>query len=167
MTRWKFVSSTVDALEVMSCQMAAIGFRCHKDALAYVVADGTPNAPILLEHRYVRMPADDRPGQLVWARMEVQEILQRVAPVSVTFKAAEPISRTKDLGRAEVEGILQEAVRSFGLNPLRRIKSQIRSDLGFTRTARYLNEALLGDLADLPANQRDAGLAALAALANA
>jgi hypothetical protein len=147
--------------------MAAIGFRCSKDAIAYVVVDGTSQDPVLVEHARIPFPAGSRTEQLLWVRMEVQEIVQRAQPTAVAFKATEPSARTKDLLRAEVEGVLQEAVGAEGLEALRRIKSQIRADVKFERPARYLETLLHGDLGDLPANRREAALAALAALAHA
>jgi hypothetical protein len=145
----------------------AVGFRCHKDSIVYVVLDGDLSAPRVIEHRQTPMPRGDRPDQLVWLRQEVQEIVQRSRPSTVAFKAAEPVARTKDLGRAEVEGVLQEAVRTLDLLPLRRVKSQIKADLDFARPARYLSTLLTGELARLPTNRAEAALVALAALANA
>jgi hypothetical protein len=39
--------------------VSVIGFRCFKDALAYVVLDGTPDVPEVIEHAVVRMPSPD------------------------------------------------------------------------------------------------------------
>ena len=113
------------------------------------------------------MPKTPRGDQLVWLRQEAQEIVQRVQPDAVSFKAAETLARTKDLGSEEAEGVLQEAVTASGLAPTRRIWSQVKADLGFPRPARYLPTVLTGSLADLPANRGEAALVALAALANA
>jgi hypothetical protein len=145
----------------------AVGFRCFKNAIAYVVLDGDVGNPTLVEHHHTRLPTSARAAQLVWVRMEVQEIIERAQPTAIAFKATEPVSRTKDLGRSEVEGVLQEAVGSAGLEPLRRVKSQIKADLTFERPARYLESLLEGDLRVIPANRREAALAALSALAHA
>jgi hypothetical protein len=147
--------------------VAVIGFRCYGDALAYVVLDGAVDDPVLVEHDHLRMPRGDRPQQLAWARKEVQEIAQRTAASGVAYKAAEPVARTKDLARAEAEGVLQEALADLGLTPIRRIKKQIKSDIGFAGPAGELEAALTGPLAELPANRREAALAALAAFAHA
>jgi hypothetical protein len=149
------------------CCVPAVGFRCFKDAIAYVVVDGDLEAPILVEQHHTRLPTGSRGSQLVWVRMEVQEIIERAQPTAVAFKATEPVSRTRDLARSEVEGVLQEAVGSVGLEPLRRVKSQIRADLHFERSARYLESLLDGDFGSIPANRREAALAALSALSHA
>jgi hypothetical protein len=147
--------------------MPVIGFRCHKDALACVVLDGSVDEPQLLEQHFIRMPKAERAEQLVWLRQEIQEIIQRTTPSAVAFKSAEAIARRKDLGRAETEGVLQEAVRASGLLPHRRVWSQIKADLHFPKAARYLPSLLTGPLGTLPANRREAALAALAAFAHA
>lgn len=147
--------------------MAVVGFRCHKDALTYVVLDGDRSDPRVLDHGSTRMPKSDRADQLVWLRQEVQEIMDRTDPAAVSFKPAETVARTRDLGRAEAEGVLQEAVRSRGLTPVRRLKSQIKADLGFPKPARYLESLLVGPLAHLPGNRHEAALVALAALTDA
>jgi hypothetical protein len=147
--------------------MAVIGFRCAKDALTYVVLDGTTDEPVVVEHRMTTMPKTDRASQLVWLRREVHEILERTGPDAVAFKAAESIARTKDLARAECEGVLQEAVRVRELSPVRLINAKIKSELDFERPAKYLDSLLVGPLAALPKNRQEAALAALAALSDA
>jgi hypothetical protein len=147
--------------------MAVIGFRCYHSSLAVVVLDGSSADPILIDHVHVSMPSDARPSQLAWLRKEVREIVARVSPELVAYKAPEGSARTRDLGRAEAEGVLQEAVHSAGIDVVRRLKTQIRVDIGFAQQARYLENALQNypALGDLPANRRDAALAALSALA--
>jgi hypothetical protein len=147
--------------------MSALGLRCHNDAIAYVVLDGSRATPRVIDHGRTRMPRSDRGEQLIWLRQEVHEMLDRFAPTHVAFKAAENVARP-DSARAEAEGVLQEAVHARGLTALRRIKSQMRADLGFERPARYINEALVGTgLEGLPANRHEAALVALAGLPDA
>lgn len=148
--------------------MPALGFRCQADAITYVVLSGTRDVPAVVDHGVTRMPRGDRGVQLVWLRQEIHEMLDRFAPDTVSFKAAENIARHRDPERAEAEGVLQEAVRARGLTAVKRIKSQIRSDLGFARPARYIDEALHdAGLATLPRNRHEAALVALAALPDA
>ena len=71
------------------------------------------------------------------------------------------------MARGEVEGVLQEAVRSFGLDAVRKTWASVKADVKFRKAARYLPTLLTGPLAALPVNRREAGLAALALLANA
>lgn len=147
--------------------MTVVGFRCFKDSLSFVVLDGDAHMPRIVEAQRLAMPATSRSDQLVWVRKEVQEIIHRTNPTQIAFRCAEPVARTKDLARAEAEGVLQEAARAAGHDPVRRIKKQMRTDLGFERPAKYLDELLVGDLASLPSNQKEAALAALSALSRA
>jgi len=62
-------------------------------------------------------------------RREVIEILNRTRPTGAGFKGIEGSAQMKDTGRAEVEGVLQEAALSAGMPPLRRVKSQIKADV--------------------------------------
>ncbi len=148
--------------------MAAIGFRCWKDRVALVVVNGTRSAPELVTHEVRTVPAlPSRAEELHWVRREVQEILDTHRPDRGFYKAAEPMAQRKDLARAEVEGVLQEA--AFGhktrLSLTKRINVQIVRDTAFSRKPRYLQELLSGTpLAGLPAAQREAGMAALCGL---
>lgn len=105
--------------------MAVIGFRCFKNALSYVVLSGDADAPTVDDHAHVSFPVASRPEQLAWVRREVIEILNRTRPTAVGFKGIEGSAQVKDTGRAEVEGVLQEACLSAGVSPLKRLKSQI------------------------------------------
>jgi hypothetical protein len=131
------------------------------------VLDGSPTSPTIVEHEYCTAPNGYRPDQLVWVRREVLEILERTQPDTVCYKGVEGNSQQRDSGRAEVEGVFQEAVRSCGLDPVKRVKSQIRSTLGYAPAARYILNILsqYPSLAMLAANRQEAALAALAALA--
>ncbi|MBI2169374.1 MAG: hypothetical protein HYU28_07730 [Actinobacteria bacterium] len=132
--------------------------------------DGTPDDPVVIEHHHLDAPKHEtRPRQLAWVRNEVIEIVGRVRPSVVAFKAAEATARSRDLGRAEVEGVLQEALASLELDPLRRTKRQLKSDLNFERNAKYVISVVegIGALQGLPKNRHEAAAAALAALRNA
>lgn len=147
--------------------MVALGFRCFKDAIAHVALEGARGSPGIVEHAYTSMPDVERQAQLAWLRTEVLEILDRLKPEAVSFKAPEPSSRTRDLQRGEAEGVFQEACHSGGHEAKRRIKSQLRADLRYEGKAKYVERALPAALASLPANRREAALAAVAALSDA
>jgi hypothetical protein len=147
--------------------MSVLGVRCEKEAIAYVLLDGVPESPTLLEHDRVNMRGSSRPEQLQWLRKEIRELVTRTGAEVLAFKAPETNARSKDLGRAECEGVLQEATLSKGLVPLKRVKRQIRADLGFQESARYLHKALPESLSGLPKNREEAALAALSGLAHA
>ncbi len=149
--------------------MSFLGVRCFPEALSYVVVDGALAAMVLVEHDHCRMPQHSRPAQLVWLRNEVREIIQRTHVQAVAFKVAESNAQMRDLGRAEAEGVLQEAVQSLGIEPVRRVKTQIKADLDFPEQARYIGNVLANypALAGLPGNRREAALVALSALSHA
>lgn len=150
--------------------MKSIGFRCWKDRFAFVVLEGTQEAPTLVAKELRRSPQNvSRPEFLAWVRRNVYEILTAHLPDAVSFRAHEPVSRMKDLHRAEVEGVLQEA--AYGHSPshltLSRVKIQIKKDIvTFDRPARYLGYALVdANLADLKSvNFEDAALVAVCGL---
>lgn len=146
--------------------MRVVGVRCEKDAIAYVVLDGSLQSPQLVDHDRVTMPEIERPKQLGWLRKEIRELITRTDAGVLAYKAPETNARSKDLGRAECEGVLQEAALSKSLMPLKRIKRQIKADLAFPESARYLDRAIPENLASLPRNRHEAALAALSALAH-
>ena len=145
----------------------AAGFRCRKDAIEYVVLSGDLGNPGLDAHDQVSMPSGSRPEQLVWVRKEIREILERERPSAVAFKGIEGQAQKKDPGRAEVEGVLQEACQSAGVPPVKRLKKQIKKDIGHEGSAKYVSTSIPEKLRGaIPRSRDDAMLAALAALAS-
>jgi len=143
----------------------SLGFRCYKDALVHVALTDMSGSIEVSEEKHTQMPDLDRPHQLVWLRKEVCEILTRVQPDVVAYKAAEPNAQAKDLGRAEAEGVLQEACQSSGRTPVRRLKRQIKADLHFGGSAANVADALAGtSLETIKPVAREAALVAYAAL---
>jgi hypothetical protein len=134
----------------------------------YVLLDGDIDEPQVVDHDRVGFPSSSRGTQLSWLRKEVQEILERAKPTQVAFKSPEGNARTKDLSRAEVEGVLQEVATALDREPLRRVWSQIKADLKFQGSASELPTLLdTPGLERLPKNRVEAALAALAALTRA
>jgi hypothetical protein len=146
--------------------MRSLGVRCAGDSFTYVVIEGDSDDPQVVENAVLKMPIGKRSEQLAWVRSEVREIVTRTKVVSTAFKAAEGNAQTKDLARAECEGVFQEACHSKDLVPLRRVKSQIRTDLKFEGAASDIEAALAPALAALPKNRYEAGLAAMSAQAH-
>lgn len=150
--------------------MKSLGFRCWKDSFSFVVLEGTQDHPSLRAKEVRHGPKNvSRAEFLSWVRRNVQEILTAQQPDAVSFRAQEPVSPRKILQRAEVEGVLQEAVysQSPGTTAVSRVKSQIRRDIStFDRPARYLRSALSdADLAEVrTANFEDAALVAVCGL---
>lgn len=128
--------------------MRSIGFRCWNDRFAFVVLEGTQDQPSVVASEVRRSPKNvDRPEFLAWVRSNVDEILTAYEPDAASFKATEGSSQKKDLRRAEVEGVLQEAAYSHRPSHVvtGRIKSQIRKDVaGFEEPARYVGRLLAG-----------------------
>lgn len=151
--------------------MKSMGFRCFSDGYSYVVLDGTCQSPVIVANDHRTGPANaDRPETLQWFRLDVHEILDSHVPTGVLFKTIEPSSRNKNLKRAQLEGILMEAVLShdLALTAYGRTKVQIKSRVGFEKSARYINDALktLGLSTVDTSNFREAALAALSGLPN-
>ena len=123
-----------------------------------------------MDHGHRSAPMDlDRPDMLAWLRRDVHEILDSHPEVSVGFfKAAERPTRSPVAERHEFEGVLQEAALAHGrrLRLERRIKTQVKSDTGFGRAARYITELCEHEALEglSRANFGDALLAALCGL---
>jgi hypothetical protein len=92
--------------------MPVLGVRCEKEAIAYVLLDGTPEAPTVLEHNRVTMQGSSRPEQLQWLRKEIRELITRTGAEVLAFKAPEtkrissqaPFS-FEDRGEHELKGV--------------------------------------------------------------
>lgn len=148
--------------------MKVIGIRCWKDKFSYVIMEGTQDNPIMITFNHLALPSQmKRPEQLAWFRKEIKEILD-VNDINIfIFKSTEPVSKTKDIGRGELEGVLQETVFSHS-KPTQiegRIKKQLHSKTN-ARKAKYLGELLeLDAFKDLPKTKyEDACVAGLSGL---
>ena len=139
----------------------SIGFRCNKTSLAYVAIEF--QTEIIVEQDFVEMPSATRGEQLGWLRREVQEIIARLQPKSMSMKVPEGRARVPR-GRIEAEAVVLEASATSAGMCVTRTKQQLKSDIGFPQAARYINRALQGTpLEDLPrAKYEEAALAALA-----
>ncbi len=148
--------------------MKSIGFRCWKDKFSYIIVEGQQDNPTTIKYDHIKMPEfETRPEKLSWFRQEVTEILDTNEFDVAIFKAIEPISRTKDPKRGELEGILQETIFSHE-KPVSiegRIKKQLNSKTN-ARKAKYLGELLILDaFKGLPKSKyEDACVAALSGL---
>lgn len=105
-----------------------LGVKCTKDTLDWVVLEGNDreSARVLAAKR-VSAPTGDRGQQLVWVRKEIQELLQKYAVEEVVLRAVEPGGQGNSLPRAEVEGVIQEAVAAKGLTCRRVVAVSMRS----------------------------------------
>jgi hypothetical protein len=150
----------------------SIGFRCWKDKICFVVLEGPQDRPIVVAAKVRQAPENcSRAEVLCWVRDTVQEVLTDHRPDAVAYKVVEGTAITKDLERAQVEGVMIEAVcaHELHLEPVGRLKSQIKADLGFADEARYIERALheVGlDQLDTD-SKREAALAALSRLSSA
>lgn len=111
--------------------MIVVGVRCAKETLDWAVVEGDQRGGAsVVEQRKVAIPGGHRGDQLAWARKEVLELLERHALEASAVRVAEPGGRSVSLGRAEVEGVVQEALASAGLAPVRHVAATIRSLYG-------------------------------------
>jgi hypothetical protein len=116
--------------------MIVLGVRCAKDNLDWAVVDGAQRCrAAVIEQRKVAIPAGQRGDQLAWARKEVLELLERHAVEAAAVRVAEPGGRSVSLGRSEVEGVVQEALASAGLSPVRHVAVTIRGAYGARNNA--------------------------------
>ena len=111
--------------------MIVLGVRCSKENLDWVVIEGDQRGmAAVAEQRKVSIPDGHRGDQLAWVRKEVMELLERHALEAAAVRVAEPGGQSVSLGRAEVEGVVQEALASAGLAPVRHVAATIRSLYG-------------------------------------
>lgn len=116
--------------------MIVLGVRCAKDNLDWAVVDGAQRCrAAVIEQRKVAIPVAHRGDQLAWARKEVLELLERHAVEAAAVRVAEPGGRSVSLGRSEVEGVVQEALASAGLSPVRHVAVTIRGAYGARNNA--------------------------------
>jgi hypothetical protein len=116
--------------------MIVLGVRCAKDNLDWAVVDGAQRCrAAVIEQRKVAIPVGQRGDQLAWARKEVLELLERHAVEAAAVRVAEPGGRSVSLGRSEVEGVVQEALASAGLSPVRHVAVTIRGAYGARNNA--------------------------------
>jgi Holliday junction resolvasome RuvABC endonuclease subunit len=147
--------------------VAAVGFRCFDDAISVVVLSGETGAPQVDESYHCKLQGGDRGEQLVYLRKEVHEVLQRAHPTLVMYKSVEGNAQASRR-RLEAEGVLQEAVASKGIAVRSQTKGQLKSAIGWTGMAKDVLDALsTRGLNATPVNQKEAALAALAALGHA
>jgi hypothetical protein len=108
-----------------------LGVRCAKETLDWTVVEGDQRGlASVVEQRRVAIPGVHRGDQLAWARKEVLELLERHALEAAAVRVGEPGGHSVSLGRAEVEGVVQEALASAGLAPVRHVAATIRSVYG-------------------------------------
>jgi hypothetical protein len=148
--------------------MRAIGFRCGKAELTYVILDGTRVNPSLQHKEKVASPAGlVRADVLVWLRKEIHSILDRFGPDAGAYKRTEPIALPSP-DRLEVEGVIQEACRSHDSKLSLRglVIKQISLELLHQGPARSVNSSLdargLGEVNN--SKYADCALAALCSL---
>lgn len=122
--------------------MLVLGVRCTKDKLDWAVVQGDNRASAsVVEHRQVSIPAGHRGAQLAWVRKEVIELLERHIVDAAAVRVAEGGGPSVSLGRAEVEGVVQEAFTSAGLSPARHVAATLRGAYG-ARTKADLDSRL-------------------------
>lgn len=124
-----------------------LGIRCWPDKFSFVVLDGSPSDPKLIEHDVRKFPADlTRAGFLNWISGEVKGILSRRRISRAAYKQIEPNARknTSLMKRAEVEGVIQAVLYESGCRDISGLtKQQLKSKLRFKESATDIEDALL------------------------
>ena len=147
--------------------MLTLGICCTKDTMDWVVVAGaTRTTGTLVAAKKVTAPAGDRGQQLVWVRAEILELLGQHQITAVGLKVAEPGGRVVSVGRAEVEGVVQEALASREVSTTRLRAVNVRA-LFSARNTNELQVALeaLDLLTARPVTRRACMEAALAVMA--
>lgn len=126
--------------------MLVAGIRCTKDKLDWAVVRGDSRQDAkIIEHRQTTMPAGTRGSQLAWVRQEIQELTERHALDAAAVRVSEPTGQSLSPGRSEVDGVVQEAFYSAGVDPARHVAASVRSAFKAKKAA-----DLVAELAKIP-----------------
>lgn len=109
--------------------MKIIGIRCGKDQVQWAVLEGeSRDALTILGQGQPTAPVGERSEQLAWVRREVLEVFNRHHPDLATVRVVEGGGQgAPNLGRAEVEGVVQAALAEAGLNVKRLYAVSLRA----------------------------------------
>jgi hypothetical protein len=111
-----------------------LGIRCWSDRYAYVVLSGDAGHPTLKSSKNVPLPVkQERGSQLSTFRRDIMGLLDQHGVERAVFRSTEGNAQSMDSGRAEVEGVFQEACFSNSPSvPVRGlVKTQVRKLLHF------------------------------------
>jgi hypothetical protein len=148
--------------------MKVLGLRCHKDKLDWAFVEGdTRDVAVVVESKSVSAPDVERGPQLAWVRNEILELLDHVQPDRVQLRGVEPGGQGNSLPRAEVEGVVQEAVASREVPVKRIVSASLRSAFG-VKNGKELDAAAMQvtAISTTAKVRRDPVIAAVAALAS-
>lgn len=109
--------------------MRVIGIKCTKEAIQWVLLDGATRADaVVKEHGEPIAPAAERPEQLAWARKEILELVGRLVPDQACLRVAEVGQNVaSSLARAEMDGVVQEALSEVDVPVKRYYAATVRS----------------------------------------
>jgi Holliday junction resolvasome RuvABC endonuclease subunit len=120
-----------------------LGLKCSRESLDWAIVEGdSREEATVVQSGLVKIPEGDRGEQLCWVRMEIQELITRHKADSVMLRGVEA-ARGNPIPRAEIEGVVQEAVAASGLKCRRLVSASIRSAFG-VRNGHDLEQALTG-----------------------
>ncbi|WP_436523645.1 hypothetical protein [Actinoplanes sp. HUAS TT8] len=120
-----------------------LGVKCTKNTLDWVILEGVDRASATkVDSGYAKAPAGTRGEELVWVRKEILEITGKQDLSMVAIRAAEAGGQGNSLPRAEVEGVVQEAIASSGLECRRILAVSLRAAFS-AKNATELQDALL------------------------
>lgn len=127
--------------------MRVLGLCCTKDSLDFAIVDGTDrqSATKVHQQKCAAPAAASRGADLVWVRKEVLSILDAHNVEGVVIRVAEVggPGTSVSLGRAEVEGVVQEALATRGVRQVRVAAVDIRAAFA-ARNSSALESALTG-----------------------
>ena len=143
----------------------ALGVKCTKDTLDWAVLAGdTRGTATVVDSKRVTAPGGERGQQLTWVRKEIHELLRRYDVDAVVLRAVEPGGQGNSLPRAEVEGVVQEAVAAAGVSCRRVVAVSMRSAFS-AKNGAQLQAAVMAVpvVAATPKSRQDPVTAALVA----
>lgn len=145
--------------------MRALGVRCTKNSVRWVLLVGREREQaVVTERNLVSVPTGlERGAELAWARQEVIELVGRCRPDVVALRATEAGAKRISVGRAEMDGVVLEALTSKGLDARRLLAASVRGAFAAKNNAELasLVEGVAA-LDDVPKAYENTTMAALA-----
>lgn len=144
-----------------------LGVKCSKDGLEWAVLDGQDRRTVaMLELQRAQVPpAQDRGQELVWVRNVVLALVTRFGVAEAAVQATESRGQTVLPARAELDGVVQEALAFRGVPVTRLVTTSLHSRYGVRKKDDFNTKtAELPIVAGTAASRQAPLLAALALL---
>jgi Holliday junction resolvasome RuvABC endonuclease subunit len=125
--------------------MRLLGIRCTKDSINWAVIEGNDRGDAkIVDFDEASAPSGPRAEQLAWARKEILELTNRLAPISAALRAAEAGQNVSaSLARAEMDGVIQASLAEAEIDVKRMVGASVRAAFSAKTTVALENAIAL------------------------